>query len=74
MKELSEAVERRDWRAARAARAAAWAEADKLIPDLTREERRSLGRYKQRIAAGETRDRLRPDRVRPPRPPREGEL
>ncbi|WAZ26224.1 hypothetical protein STRCI_007778 [Streptomyces cinnabarinus] len=65
MRRLGEAVKRRDWRAARAARAAAWDEVDKLNPDLTREERQRLWKYKQQIAAGETRDRLRP--VRPDR-------
>ncbi|CCK25015.1 hypothetical protein BN159_0636 [Streptomyces davaonensis JCM 4913] len=62
MSQLSEAVKRRNWRAARAARAAAWDEVDKLIPDLTREERKMLWKYKQQIAAGESRDRLRSSR------------
>lgn len=57
MGQLSEAVKRGDWRAARRARAAAWDEVDKLNPELTREERKQLWDYKQRILAGEARRR-----------------
>lgn len=62
MNQLAAAVNRRDWRAARTARAAAWDEVDKLNPDLTREERKKLWEYKQRILAGETQDRRSPRR------------
>ncbi|MFE6281413.1 hypothetical protein [Streptomyces sp. NPDC057877] len=57
MGQLAAAVERRDWRAARSARSAAWAEVDKLADYLTREERGQLGAYKRRILVGEARDR-----------------
>lgn len=57
MGQLDAAVARRDWRAARAARSAAWAEVDKLVDHLTREERRELGEYGRRIVRGEARDR-----------------
>ncbi|MFB8776662.1 hypothetical protein [Streptomyces broussonetiae] len=57
MAQLAAAVDRRDWRAARTARSAAWAEADKLADYLTREELSKLGEYRRRILAGEARDR-----------------
>lgn len=57
MNQLAAAVNRRDWRAAREARAAAWEEVDKLNPDLTREERKKLWEYKQRILAGDAQNR-----------------
>lgn len=59
MDELGAAVRRRDWRAARAARSAAWVEVKGLADDLTRDERQELGKYKQQILAGEDRDRRR---------------
>ncbi|MFF3896417.1 hypothetical protein ACFYY3_25230 [Streptomyces sp. NPDC001812] len=58
MNQLSEAVARQDWRAARTARSAAWDEVNKLVDELTREERKKLWEYKQRILAGEARKRL----------------
>lgn len=57
MERLRDAVKARDWRAARTARASAWDEVDKLDPELTREERKKLWDYKQRILAGEARER-----------------
>ncbi|GAA1888558.1 hypothetical protein GCM10009837_08030 [Streptomyces durmitorensis] len=59
MNQLGEAVSRRDWRAARIARSAAWDEVNALNPDLTWEERQKLWQYKQRILAGETKGRSR---------------
>ncbi|MFJ9101268.1 hypothetical protein ACIRJM_22705 [Streptomyces sp. NPDC102405] len=64
MKQLALAVKRGDWRAARRARAAAWDEVKKLHPELTRDERRQLGEYKERIRAGEAHDRRKADRDR----------
>ncbi|MEU9405125.1 hypothetical protein AB0E08_05360 [Streptomyces sp. NPDC048281] len=55
MGQLAAAVNRGDWHAARIARAAAWDEVDKLNPDLTREERKKLWEYKQRILAADKR-------------------
>ncbi|MEU1691917.1 hypothetical protein ABZ590_10255 [Streptomyces hirsutus] len=60
MDQLSEAVARQDWRAARTARSAAWGEVNKLVDEPTREERRKLWEYKQRILAGEAQKWLRP--------------
>ncbi|MGW3800110.1 hypothetical protein [Streptomyces clavifer] len=57
MTELGAAVNRRDWRAARAARSAAWDEVNKLADDLTREDREKLWKYKHRIVAGEAQER-----------------
>ncbi|MFE4214200.1 hypothetical protein [Streptomyces sp. NPDC056844] len=57
MAELGAAVNRQDWRAARAARSAAWDEVNKLADNLTREEREKLWKYKHRILAGEAQDR-----------------
>lgn len=59
MAELDAAVKRSDWRAARAARAAAWDEIGRLSDDLTREERKKLWEHKQRILAGEAQARRR---------------
>lgn len=53
MAELDAAVNRQDWRAARATRSAAWDEVNKLADDLTREERQKLWKCKHRILAGE---------------------
>ncbi|MFF4796647.1 hypothetical protein ACFY2M_45265 [Streptomyces sp. NPDC001276] len=58
MNQLSKAVTRQDWRAARIARSAAWDEVNKLADALTREERKTLWEYKQRILAGEAREPL----------------
>lgn len=70
MNQLAAAANRRDWRAARIARAAAWDEVDKLNPDLTREERKKLWDYKHRILAGETQDRRSPRQPeKRPKPP-----
>lgn len=57
MDRLRDAVKARDWRAARAARTTAWDEVKKLDPELTREERKKLGEYKERIHLGEARER-----------------
>jgi hypothetical protein len=62
MAQLGEAVNRRDRCAARMARSEAWDEVNRLADDLTREERKKLWTYKQRILAGETQDRRRSER------------
>ncbi|WP_225860916.1 hypothetical protein [Streptomyces triticiradicis] len=64
MNQLSQAVSRRDWRAARTARSAAWDEVNKLDHELTREERKKLWQYKQQIVAGEAQDRRRAETQR----------
>ncbi|MFC9757143.1 hypothetical protein [Streptomyces sp. NPDC056921] len=64
MAELDAAVKRSDWRAARAARSAAWDEIGRLSDDLTREERKRLWEHEQRILAGEAQARRRPDGIR----------
>ncbi|MFD5812856.1 hypothetical protein [Streptomyces sp. NPDC127038] len=60
MAALDDAVKRRDWRAARAARAAAWDEVDRLADYLTRDERQRLWNYKRQIVVGEAQDRRLP--------------
>jgi predicted metalloendopeptidase len=57
MDRLADAVKARDWQAARAARRLAWEVVNQLDPALTREERKQLGEYKQRILEGERRHR-----------------
>ncbi|MFD5875723.1 hypothetical protein [Streptomyces sp. NPDC060322] len=59
MRDLEAAVKKRDWRAARTARSAAWNEIGRLADDLTREERKKLWEYKHLITAGEDQDRRR---------------
>ncbi|MFI9618178.1 hypothetical protein ACIG8S_04590 [[Kitasatospora] papulosa] len=59
MRELEAALKKRDWRAARAARSAAWDEVGRLADDLTREERKKLWECKHLITAGEDQDRRR---------------
>lgn len=71
MGELSRAIMREDWPAARAARAAAWDEVGKLHPDLTREDRKRLWEYKQSILASEARERILGKKP-PRRPTRDG--
>jgi hypothetical protein len=57
MGQLGPAVKRGDWPTARALRSAAWDEVSKLADNLTVEERKQLWKYKQRILAGEARER-----------------
>ena len=69
MAELKAAVSRRDWPAARAARAAAWNEVNQLADHLTRDERQLLYKYKLLLRAGEEQARRAPrqrDRGRKP--------
>lgn len=58
MRQLDSAVVKEDWRTARMARSEAWSEVNKLSDELTREERKKLWELKQRILAGEARERL----------------